>query len=44
VGHPSLCDAGAYSCEVTAMSIKNIGRIKKVYLPRRTCLSITRSA
>ena len=22
VGHPSLCDAGAYSCEVNVMSIK----------------------
>jgi len=35
VGHPSLCDAGAYSCEVAAMSIKNIGMIKEIYPARR---------
>jgi hypothetical protein len=41
VGHPSLCDAGAYSCEVSAMSIKNIETIKTIYVSRRTLGSIT---
>jgi hypothetical protein len=44
VGHPSLCDAGAYSCEVTAMSIKNIERIKKVYPAEAYRPTVTRSA
>jgi hypothetical protein len=43
VGHPSLCDAGAYSCEVATMSIKNIEIIKKLYPARRAYLSMTRS-